>query len=695
MSFLAPLFILGALAVAAPILFHLIRRTSKEKIPFSSLMFLQPTPPRVTKKSRLENILLLILRCAVLCLLALAFGRPFLRNPLNANQAKGAATRTVVLIDTSASMRADGLWDEARAKAVDVIRQATPSDQITVYAFDRNARAAMTFEEWSKASANERRVLAEQRIQALKPTWNNTHVGNGLLAAIEAIEAERENPNAARRIVIISDMQEGARLEGLQGFEWPKPTQVSVVTVKSKKPTNAGLQLVAAANGAEARQDAGGTLAESVRVRVSNSSDSRQEQFNLRWSGSASNPIAIYVPPGQSRSIDLPKATNSEQIELTGDENDFDNRVFAVAPPREQIEVIFVGNDAEKDPQQLLFYLNRAFPETVRQAVRVTSVKPDAEISASRNASLIVLAAPLTGDALRDVSNLLTNGATVLSVMRSVVEADTIGKLIGQSVTAEEAPSSGYAMLAEIDFAHPLFAPFADARFSDFTKIHFWKSRKLNFGTTNAHVLAKLDNGAPAIAQINVGKGSLFVLASGWQPGDSQLALSSKFVPLLYSLLELSGAIKAQSLAYVVGDAVDVSSLHATNALTVEKPDGKTASISPGVKSFTQTDVPGVYRVSGVEPPFRFAVNLAPEESKTAPMAAEQLETLGVPLRVQPDATPAQLARREAQLKGAELESHQKLWRWLIVATLVILIVETWVAARLSRRAAVQLEGAS
>src|SRR5687768_18425471 len=104
MSFLAPLFLVGALAIAAPILFHLIRRTSREKIPFSSLMFLQPTPPRVTKKSRLENILLLILRCAVLALLALAFGRPFLRNPLNAS-ASGAVPRTIVLVHTSPSMR--------------------------------------------------------------------------------------------------------------------------------------------------------------------------------------------------------------------------------------------------------------------------------------------------------------------------------------------------------------------------------------------------------------------------------------------------------------------------------------------------------------------------------------------------------------------------------------------------------------
>lgn len=682
MSFLAPLFILGALAVAAPIVFHLIRRTSREKIPFSSLMFLVPTPPRVTKKSRLENILLLILRCLVLCLLALAFARPFLRNPLNASPAKGAAMRTVVLIDTSASMRRDNLWDEARAKALEIVREAGSGDEVAIYAFDRNTRAVLAFQEWKKGSLNERKSAAEQRIAALKPTWNNTHIGNALLTAVEAIESERENATAARRIVLISDTQDGARLEGLQGFQWPKQTQVSVISVKPKRPTNAGAQIVAqAANVA--------TPSETVRVRVNNSGESKQEQFHLRWSGTSSNPVAIYVPPGQSRSVDLPKTTNSEQIELTGDENEFDNRLFAVTPPKEQIEVLFVGDDSETNTHQLLFYLKRAFPDTARQEVRITQVKPDAEISASRNVNLIVVGSPVASSTLSGLSTLLTNGATLLCALRSTAEADTVGKLIGQSVTAEEAPSSGYAMFAEIDFTHPLFMPFADARFSDFTKIRFWKSRKLSFGTTNAQVLAKFDNGSPALAQVNVGKGTVFVLASSWQTGDSQLALSSKFVPLLYSLLELSGAIKAQSMAFNVGDAVDISSLHATNVLTVRKPDGTATQVQPDVKSFAETDMPGVYSVSGVEPPFRFAVNLAPEESRTAPLATEQLEQLGVPLRVQPVATPAQIARREAQLKAAELESHQKLWRWLIAATLVVLIAETWVAARLSRRAPV------
>ena len=50
----------------------------------------------------------------------------------------------------------------------------------------------------------------------------------------------------------------------------------------------------------------------------------------------------------------------------------------------------------------------------------------------------------------------------------------------------------------------------------------------------------------------------VIALASGWQPVESQLALSSKFVPLLYSIMEFSGALKARALAFTVGDTVDL-----------------------------------------------------------------------------------------------------------------------------------------
>ena len=62
MSFLTPLFLLGGLAIAGPVLFHLIRRNTKERFTFGSLMFLRPDPLMVTRKSRLEDLLLLLLQ---------------------------------------------------------------------------------------------------------------------------------------------------------------------------------------------------------------------------------------------------------------------------------------------------------------------------------------------------------------------------------------------------------------------------------------------------------------------------------------------------------------------------------------------------------------------------------------------------------------------------------------------------------
>src|SRR5215470_3112134 len=112
MNFLAPLFLIGGLAISLPVIFHLIRRTTRERTVFSSLMFLLPTPPRLTRRSRLENVLLLLIRCAVLGLLALGFARPFFAKPVAESNAHGAAKRMLVLVDTSASMRRPNLWSE-------------------------------------------------------------------------------------------------------------------------------------------------------------------------------------------------------------------------------------------------------------------------------------------------------------------------------------------------------------------------------------------------------------------------------------------------------------------------------------------------------------------------------------------------------------------------------------------------------
>ena len=107
--------------------------------------------------------------------------------------------------------------------------------------------------------------------------------------------------------------------------------------------------------------------------------------------------------------------------------------------------------------------------------------------------------------------------------------------------------------------------------------------------------------------------------------------------------------------------------------------------------TFSQTDLPGIYTVLSQPTLQRFAVNLDPVESKTAPLSLEELERLGVTVKLsaRDQAKQSEIKKR---LANTDLENRQKLWRWFIVAALVVLLVESWLAGWLTRRATATVE---
>jgi len=80
----------------------------------------------LSRRSRLEHWLLLVLRCLALALLALGFARPFFKQAPLLDPTTAQPKRTVVLVDLSASMRRAGLWSEARDRVTAAIRRAAP-----------------------------------------------------------------------------------------------------------------------------------------------------------------------------------------------------------------------------------------------------------------------------------------------------------------------------------------------------------------------------------------------------------------------------------------------------------------------------------------------------------------------------------------------------------------------------------------
>src|SRR5437868_15010840 len=103
MSFLNPYLLFGSLALAIPILIHLVRREKSEIIPFSSLMFLLKVPKRSIRQQKIKNLLLLALRLLILALLVGVFTRPYLTQIAGPVIAARQNRGSVMLLDNSHS----------------------------------------------------------------------------------------------------------------------------------------------------------------------------------------------------------------------------------------------------------------------------------------------------------------------------------------------------------------------------------------------------------------------------------------------------------------------------------------------------------------------------------------------------------------------------------------------------------------
>jgi hypothetical protein len=680
MSFLAPWFLLGALAVAGPILFHLIRRTARERTSFSSLMFLRPTPPRAVRRSKLEHIWLLLLRCLCLLLLALGFARPFFARDISPPPAASQERRLILLVDTSASMRRQGLWEKARAVADEYLDKASPSDQVAVLTFDLQPRTLVSFADWSSWPQDQRATLARQRLAALSPGWMGTHLG---LALTGAAEQFRENSVSRREIVLISDLQEGAKLDGLQGYQWPVGARVLVRALPAKRQSNAGLEIL--------EQPAGVAGVDGdIHVRVSNSSDSRKEKFRLGWRGGDER-MEIYLTPGQTRTFTAPKLPagmisnaapgkiGSFALELSGDDLDYDNLSYYVVPEIQHVSIYCAGLGSADDSTGMFYYLQRAFPSTPRWQVQFST-------ELTEKASFAVVATNLEPEQITALRRWMESGKSALLVLANPYAAATLVNLLGLPEARMTESEGEFALLGSIDFQHPIFKPFDDPRFSDFSHIHFWKHQRWDIPPAiKARVLAKFDDDSPALFQVDMGHGHLLVLTSSWNPADSQLAVSSKFPPLLETMLDWSGASAPVRFQFHTGDAI-AAPPSAGESVTWRKPAAGKPIVLSADAPFADTDTPGIYKASWAGQERIFAVNLPLEESRTAPISQDDLGRLGVPLGWDSEqaATVARVHRQ--RLQDAELENRQKLWRWLIVAALGVTFGEIVLSGWLARR---------
>lgn len=698
MSFLTPLYLLGAAAIIGPIIFHLVRKATQRRVPFSSLMFLRRSPPHMQARRRIDHWLLLLLRCAAVFLLATAFARPFFPQAAADERPVRRGDRVVVLIDSSASMRREDLWNQAVAQAKRALDALNVADDAAIVSFDLKPRMLMNFTAWREFPADQRSAAAAATISGMQPSWAATDLGAALTVAATMLEdallddGEGRTPQS-QTIVLISDMQEGAAVDALQIYEWPESVTVDLRLVRPLKTTNAGIAVVS---------DRSGVAADGrPRVRVTNADDSQRERFQLAWTDADGRPLTddaveVYVVPGHSRAVTAPQVTAgvvSSRLVLLGDDHDFDNSAFIAEAPSDEVRVLYLGDDPPDDATQPLYFFQRALQPTPAYVPKL-SVRSAAELSDDFDLSafhLVVFTDVLPEAAAGRLREYTQGGGAVLMMMRSIeIVAAARTLLDAPLLRATEVEPSDYAMIAYAETSHPLLAAFSDPRFGDFTKIRCWRYRAIDLGTiAGAEALLRFDDQAVALGHVPIGDGHVVFTTFGWQPDESQFALSSKFVPLIHSLLEFIGAVKRRERQLVVGDAIAAPAARRGETIDVHitDPAGLQHEITPQ-RAFVGTERPGVYRLSAGERSADLAVNLDINESRTAPMTFDALEQFGVrPVTAAALTNEAGEQKRRERLRAREQEDEQKIWRWLIGGALAVLLVETLVGGLADRSA--------
>jgi hypothetical protein len=257
-QFLNPALLAGALLFAVPLVIHLLNRQRHKKRPWAAMEFLLRAYQKQRNRLRNENLLLLLLRCLVPIVLALAIARPVLQAAAGL-LGGSVVVHHVVLVDGSYSMgmRQDGgqsPFDKARTlvgRLLDGFEASTErNDKVTLVLAGTRPRFLARGDLALQTARN-------QWLQMQKPEDAGGDLGEALRQVVDAVE-EANDPEV--QVYVFSDQQQhalGAALTSPAGGDKPKQPAAPA-------PPNAAAGAASPADPAPAASDLADTLRDHV-----------------------------------------------------------------------------------------------------------------------------------------------------------------------------------------------------------------------------------------------------------------------------------------------------------------------------------------------------------------------------------------------------------------------------------------------
>ena len=700
MNFLNPFFLLGLLAVAVPVVIHLINLRRPQKVQFSTLSFLNELKKSTIRKIRIKQYLLMALRALAVLFLALALARPFLPPTLTGSSSSEAPKAIGILIDNSASMSrvgARGPLIEQAQKVAETIVDGARSDDRFLVATTNGEQSAINLQ------------VASRALESIRTT-DAGNTGNFISENLELLY-ERLQQSAMEQAIIylITDAQK-SQLQELKDLTVENQAGAKQISFQLVELGDAVQQNLAVSDISLESRMLSKSSPLTVQVEVENVGEVEAvKQFvSLEIEDRMVGQYQINLGPGERRKFlfeIVPDKVGdiAGRAILDGDEITYDNtRFFVIRIPKSRSVLLLAGEEAGgQDFRSYLAPALEAAKKTNTQIEFREARVENIDQSELSNYDVIVL------DGLKqvpeywfnDLQRFVQNGNGLLffpSEQGDINNYNDFFQLFNagtfSNINGEYASFKAIDEFDDLVEGHPILDELFDKEGEEQISLElpelFFYYDYSPPDNTGSYTVLRSRTDAPLLAEQRFGEGKLLISSFGTDPGWTNFPVNPLFAPLYYrSVLYASSSEQGGFEQHILGQSFEWQGSLQNRDIEIQNEDEvikpEVEGMPEGVKiSYPAREwTPGIFTITDGNEKRLVAVNQYIMESYFDTLPNSDLENMlakYVTINSTINANEISENNLEEELNAASF--GKEIWNWFVWMALVLLVAEMLVS---------------
>ncbi|QDT66774.1 VWA domain-containing protein [Calycomorphotria hydatis] len=709
MTFLNTGLAFGACAFVIPLIIHLLNRSRFRTVEWGAMHLLESVITANHRRFRIEQLILLLIRCAIPILLALCLARPVLTG--SQILAGNSPSSLVILLDNSYSMDAvsngKSHFDAAVDAAISIVEQTSRGSEISVIL--TGGRPVSLFDQ---------PVFDPAAITRKLKQLQGGYGANRMSAAIDiGLKTVAEMSHARRELIVICDFQP----EDWETIQADLPSirhqldEMEVTPHLSLLPVGKPLESNVSINSLEFSERAlgiGQQLVVRAEIKNHGNTDYQQLRVILKVDGNESDISQVSLNAEGTTQVIFTcefEQAGSHVIEaevIADDQLPTDNRHAAAVTVWENLQVLLVDGDPSREPLKsetdflsvalTPFTFGRVRLIDLMQTERVTSKELAADHFKEKRVVVLANVSKLDDKQFDALSEYVGDGGALLICSGDRIDLnwykermyDQGNGLLPMVFGARKGKKDSTARLVSQFYEHPALAYFNEPNNGDLSSIEFgYWNELISLGEAEddtISIMARLDTGDALLVQKEVGDGVVVQLATACDDSWSNAPLRPVYVPLMQQLVsQMASRISPPRNIQTGEPAVaiietDAESNAVMDSVTVISPDGSRRAIQTTSRgkiqlaSFANTERPGIYSMTTpTTETIHFVATTSRNESRLDRMNEQQQKELSEGLAAQ---------RVESVSSYIELENVRRqgreIWKYLLVALVALLMLE-------------------